>query len=77
MTTSTHPWGTQPEMFGPRHEHRLGIILSEVRRLPAGARVLDAAIGLGQLAGRVRREVGVVMAVNRSRRLGVLAEFIG
>src|SRR5437763_13628896 len=56
MITSTHQWGTQPEMFGPRHEHRLGIIMSEVRRLPAGVRVLDAAIGLGQLAGRVRRE---------------------
>ena len=54
MITSTHQWGTQPEMFGPRHEHRLGIIMSEVRRLPAGVRVLDAAIGLGQLAGRVR-----------------------
>src|SRR6059036_2505956 len=53
---TTHPWGTQPEMFGPRHEHRLGIIMSEVRRLPAGVRVLDAAIGLGQLAGRVRGE---------------------
>ena len=52
--TTTHPWGTQPEMFGPRHEHRLGIIMSEVRKLPAGGRVLDAAIGLGQLAGRVR-----------------------
>ena len=54
MTTSTHQWGTQPEMFGPRHEHRLGIIMAEVRKLPAGVRVLDAAIGLGQLAGRVR-----------------------
>src|SRR5437763_9186129 len=54
MITSTHQWGTQPEMFGPRHEHRLGIIMSEVRRLPGGVRVLDAAIGLGQLAGRVR-----------------------
>src|SRR5436309_9955867 len=52
--THTHAWGTQPEMFGPRHEHRLAIIMAEVRRLPAGARVLDAAVGLGQLAGRVR-----------------------
>ena len=52
--TATHAWGTQPEMFGPRHEHRLGIIMSEVRKLPEGVRVLDAAIGLGQLAGRVR-----------------------
>src|SRR5437867_7138200 len=41
-------------MFGPRHEHRLGIIMAEVRKPPAGVRVLDAAVGLGQLAGRVR-----------------------
>ena len=52
----THAWGTQPEMFGPRHEHRLRIILAEVRRLGAGVRVLDAAVGLGQLAGRMQRE---------------------
>src|SRR5436189_201542 len=57
MTTGTHQWGTQPEMFGPRHEHRLGIILSEVRKLPAGVRILDAAIGLGQLA--LFRDVGM------------------
>src|SRR4051794_941989 len=50
----THQWGTQPEMFGPRHEHRLGIIMAEVRKLAPAVRVLDAAIGLGQLAGRMR-----------------------
>lgn len=50
----THAWGTQPEMFGPRHEHRLGIIMAEVRKLRPGVRVLDAAAGLGQLAGRMR-----------------------
>ncbi|MEK6371335.1 MAG: class I SAM-dependent methyltransferase [Acidobacteriota bacterium] len=50
----THAWGSQPEMFGPRHEHRLGIIMAEVRRLAGGVRVLDAAVGLGQLAGRMR-----------------------
>lgn len=49
----THAWGTQPEMFGPRHEHRLGMIMREVRRLPAGAGVLDGAVGLGQLADRM------------------------
>lgn len=48
--TSTHQWGTQPEMFGPRHEHRLSIILREAARLTPRARVLDAAVGLGQLA---------------------------
>jgi len=52
--SSTHAWGTQPEMFGPRHEHRLGMIVREVERLPRGARVLDGAVGLGQLAGRMQ-----------------------
>ena len=52
----THAWGSQPEMFGPRHEHRLGIIMAEVRRLGRGVRVLDAAVGLGQLAARMRAE---------------------
>src|SRR5436190_16384746 len=54
-TSHTHAWGTQPEMFGPRHEHRLAMIVREVSRLPAGGRVLDGAVGLGQLAGRMRQ----------------------
>src|SRR5215212_8565229 len=45
-TSHTHAWGTQPEMFGPRHEYRLGMILREVNRLPPGARFLDGAVGL-------------------------------
>ena len=53
MTMTTHAWGTQPEMFGPRHEHRLGMIVAEVAKLPREARVLDGAIGLGQLATRM------------------------
>ena len=52
---TTHAWGTQPEMFGPRHEHRLGMIVDEVARLPRGARVLDGAVGLGQLATRLEQ----------------------
>ncbi len=52
----THQWGSQPEMFGPRHEHRLSIILAETKRLPRGARVLDAAVGLGQLARRLQQQ---------------------
>lgn len=51
--THTHAWGTQPEMFGPRHEHRLSMIVAETESLPRGARVLDAAVGLGQLATRL------------------------
>jgi SAM-dependent methyltransferase len=42
-------------MFGPRHEHRLGMILAEVDKLPRGARMLDGAVGLGQLAGRMQQ----------------------
>jgi len=53
--TSTHAWGTQPEMFGPRHEHRLAMIVREVERLPRNARILDSAVGLGQLAGRMQQ----------------------
>lgn len=53
---STHKWGTQPEMFGPRHEHRLAMLVREIERLPEGARVLDAAVGLGQLSDKVRRK---------------------
>lgn len=54
--SETHQWGTQPEMFGPRHEYRLGLILAETGKLPAGRRLLDAAIGLGQLAVRLQRQ---------------------
>ena len=49
----THAWGTQPEMFGPRHEHRLAMIVREVEALPRGALILDGAVGLGQLAERL------------------------
>ena len=42
-------------MFGPRHDHRLSMIVAAVDGLPPGARVLDGAVGLGQLAGRLSR----------------------
>ena len=54
--TSTHQWGTQPEMFGPRHEYRLAMFLDETSQLGGRRRILDAAIGLGQLAGRLERQ---------------------
>jgi SAM-dependent methyltransferase len=79
----THAWGTQPEMFGPRHEHRLAIIMAEVERLPGNALVLDGAVGLGQLAGRVaasgRRVIGIdysfdaVLHVKRTSSIPVIA----
>ena len=63
---STHAWGTQPEMFGPRHEHRLAMILREVDRLPAGGRVLDGAVGLGQLAVRIEHRGHRVFGIDYS-----------
>ena len=64
--SSTHAWGTQPEMFGPRHEHRLGMIVREVERLPRGARILDGAVGLGQLAGRMQQRGYRVVGIDYS-----------
>jgi SAM-dependent methyltransferase len=64
--TTTHAWGTQPEMFGPRHEHRLGMIVAEVEKLPRGARVLDGAVGLGQLAVRVQQRGYRVIGIDYS-----------
>lgn len=64
--TTTHAWGTQPEMFGPRHEHRLGMIVREVERLPRSSRVLDGAIGLGQLAVRMQQRGHRVFGIDYS-----------
>lgn len=66
MDPQTHAWGSQPEMFGPRHEYRLGIITREVERLPKGARILDAAVGLGQLAGRMQQRGYDVIGIDYS-----------
>ncbi|HEX2832411.1 MAG TPA: class I SAM-dependent methyltransferase [Thermoanaerobaculia bacterium] len=63
---TTHAWGTQPEMFGPRHEHRLGMILAEVDRLPRKARILDGAVGLGQLAVRMQQRGHRVFGIDYS-----------
>jgi SAM-dependent methyltransferase len=65
-TATTHAWGTQPEMFGPRHEHRLGMIVREVERLPHGTRVLDGAVGLGQLAVRMQQRGYRVFGIDYS-----------
>jgi len=46
-------WGANPELFGPRHEYRLGFFLRETRALPAPTTILDAAVGFGQLASRL------------------------
>jgi SAM-dependent methyltransferase len=65
-SVTTHAWGTQPEMFGPRHEHRLGMIAREVERLPRGARLLDGAVGLGQLAVRMQQRGYRVFGIDYS-----------
>ncbi|MFA6954709.1 MAG: class I SAM-dependent methyltransferase [Thermoanaerobaculia bacterium] len=62
----THAWGTQPEMFGPRHEHRLAMFTRETAKLAHGARILDAAIGLGQLAGRLEKQGHRVFGIDYS-----------
>jgi SAM-dependent methyltransferase len=53
-------------MFGPRHEYRLGIITREVEKLSAGALILDAAIGLGQLAGRMQQRGYDIVGIDYS-----------
>jgi SAM-dependent methyltransferase len=72
--TRTHAWGTQPEMFGPRHEHRLAMIVREIERLPPDARVLDGAVGLGQLAVRTlasgRRPFGIDYSFDAALHVG-------
>lgn len=63
---STHEWGTQPEMFGPLHAHRLGRMLREVERLPRGSRILDGAVGLGTLAVRMQQRGHRVVGIDYS-----------
>jgi SAM-dependent methyltransferase len=63
---STHQWGSQPEMFGPRHEHRLAMFVRKLDDLPEGSTVLDAAVGLGQLADRMRRRGHRVFGIDSS-----------
>jgi SAM-dependent methyltransferase len=82
--THTHAWGTQPEMFGPRHEYRLGMIVREVDALPRGSRILDGAVGLGQLAqrlsGRGFRVVGIDYSIDAAlhvRRSAGLPAVVG
>jgi SAM-dependent methyltransferase len=53
-------------MFGPRHAHRLAMIIREVERLPRGARLLDGAVGLGQLAGLMQKRGYRVVGIDYS-----------
>jgi SAM-dependent methyltransferase len=53
-------------MFGPLHAHRLGRMIHEVRRLPAGSRLLDGAVGLGTLALRMQERGYRVVGIDAS-----------
>jgi SAM-dependent methyltransferase len=53
-------------MFGPRHEVRLAMFLRETEALPSGSKILDGAIGLGQLAGRLVRQGNRVFGIDAS-----------
>jgi SAM-dependent methyltransferase len=53
-------------MFGPRHEHRLGMIVREVEKLASGGRILDGAVGLGQLAVRMQQRGHAVFGIDYS-----------
>ena len=66
-----HVWGTQPEMFGPRHEYRLGLFTRETSKLRRGSRMLDAAVGLGQLAERLREQGHRVVGLDTSLEAAV------
>ncbi|HEY4641709.1 MAG TPA: class I SAM-dependent methyltransferase [Thermoanaerobaculia bacterium] len=66
MDPHTHEWGTQPQMFGPLHAHRLARIVHEVTRLPRGSRILDGAVGLGTLATRLQQSGYAVTGIDYS-----------
>src|SRR5438552_6637975 len=72
-----HQWGSQPEMFGPRHFHRLSMIVREVERLPRGARVLDGAVGLGQLARLMQQRGYRVIGIDYSFDAALAAKASG
>lgn len=76
-TTHTHEWGTQPEMFGPRHETRLGMFLRRTARLEPASRILDAAVGLGQLAGRMTSQGHRVFGIDYSFQAALFAKRAG
>jgi SAM-dependent methyltransferase len=69
---------SEPEMYGPRHEHRLSAMLERLE-LPRGGRVLDAAAGIGLFAERMRErghhpygiDFEILSAVHARRRAGL------
>ena len=62
-------WGSEPEFFGPRHEHREGRIVSALRRLvPRSDLHLECAAGVGSLSCALARKGWDVVAADRSLR---------
>jgi Methylase involved in ubiquinone/menaquinone biosynthesis len=53
-------------MFGPRHEYRVRMIVERASTLPSGSRILDGAVGLGQLANRLSSKGFRVFGVDYS-----------
>jgi SAM-dependent methyltransferase len=66
--TQPHQWGTDAELFGPRHEHRLAMFLRETAKLAPRSRILDAAAGLGTLAAKLARQGHRVAGLDSSFR---------
>lgn len=59
-------WGTETQMFGPRNAHRVSLIFERLRDVQAGARVLEAAVGVGDVAERLRRRGCIVVGADLS-----------
>lgn len=56
LTAAPMAWGSAPDLVGPRHYYRVGLMARTLRaRCPpaAGPRVLDAGAGRGTLAARL------------------------
>jgi SAM-dependent methyltransferase len=66
-------WGTQAEMFGPRNAHRLGLLFEALDAIAVPSRILDAAVGLGDVAERLRQRGHWVVGVDLSTEAAVLA----
>jgi SAM-dependent methyltransferase len=62
-------WGAHPELFGPRHAHREGRIVSELERRGRDRTLhLECAAGVGSLSLTLARRGRVVVAADRSLR---------
>ena len=59
-------WGTQTEMFGPRNAHRVSLLFAAFGELPRRSVILEAAVGLGDVADRLRQDGHFVAGVDLS-----------